>query len=392
MKIQKQHIIPSLFFLLVIIIIGLWIGMDINDVKIHTTDVKSLNSSGVTFIPVSSLSCHGYLYPVETGGDVYLGEGCLNVTAVVSSGQVISWYKNGRKSGDDIVDASRIIHDARNFYVNPDEFLGFEGPWYVGTTDKVAFVVRDVTLDMISGSSGQNATSQITSAVSVTEAGEVDAGVLAIINSANNIDFTRVWVVLDEPSGNIRDPAVPLSTGDRIADREQQRDFYQNYTKPVVDYIRGRGYIVDYIGQAQPAIEVLAPPSFVQELVQQPTVKRIVVPKTSRPVIREMLQQTADQTLDVGIYLTSPPGIAPEPDTPRTEQQVREWYARNRVLYRIHTQPVLNLLNRENITTDYVGPYPMTALYGNIPVHLLEEFNTRSDIELIELNLSMQPL
>jgi hypothetical protein len=49
--------------------------------------------------------------------------------------------------GNDTPDERRIVYDSENFFVNPDDFLGFEGTWYVGTTDKIAFVVRVPMLD-----------------------------------------------------------------------------------------------------------------------------------------------------------------------------------------------------------------------------------------------------
>ncbi len=93
----------------------------------------------VTTAPVKS--CDGFLPPVPAGGDVYIGESCLNVSAGVASGQVISWYKNG-PPGNTPPEVNRIVRDAQNFFVDPGEFLGYEGIWYVGTTDKVAFVIR----------------------------------------------------------------------------------------------------------------------------------------------------------------------------------------------------------------------------------------------------------
>lgn len=105
------------------------------------------NNPGVTVTPIQTLSCDSTRFSVPAGGDIFLGERCLNVSAGVSSGQVISWYKNGRDAGNSTPDAQRIIHDAGNFSVNPDDFLGFEGTWYVGTTDKVAFIVWMPVLD-----------------------------------------------------------------------------------------------------------------------------------------------------------------------------------------------------------------------------------------------------
>jgi tetratricopeptide (TPR) repeat protein len=96
--------------------------------------------------PDLAKSYDGYPPPVPAGGDVYLGESCLNVSAGVSSGQVVSWYKNGYP-GNTPPDASRIVRDSQNFFVDPEEFLGYEGKWYVRNTDTIAFVVKDPILD-----------------------------------------------------------------------------------------------------------------------------------------------------------------------------------------------------------------------------------------------------
>lgn len=102
---------------------------------------------GAIVTPVQTPSCHSNLPLVPAGGNVWLGERCLDLSSVVSSGQVISWYKNGRNVENTTPDISRIVYDSQNFSVNPDEFLGFEGNWYLGNTDKIAFVVRVPILD-----------------------------------------------------------------------------------------------------------------------------------------------------------------------------------------------------------------------------------------------------
>ena len=110
-------------------------------------DPRYGNNPRATVTPNPVKSCEGYLPPVRAGGDVYIGESCLNVSAGVASGQVISWYKNGRDVGSTNPDASRVVRDAQNFFVDRAEFLGYEGTWYIGTTDKIAFVVRVPILD-----------------------------------------------------------------------------------------------------------------------------------------------------------------------------------------------------------------------------------------------------
>jgi hypothetical protein len=387
MKITNQQIIPSLFLVIIIVIIGLWIGLGNNVQKIPVPDYGYPNTTVTTVLPVQTFSCHGNLYSIQSGGIVYLGEGCLNVTAAISSEQVISWYKNGRKTGNESPDARRIVHDARNFYVNPDEYQGFEGNWYVGTTDKVAFVVRDVTLDTKSVTSGKDANASTAATGSSGDEGMFDVSVLKIINSTNKIDYARVWVVLEDPPETQKISLPDLTFRQKPDYREQQRAHYLNLTKPVVDYVRDKGYIVDYIGQTTPSIEVLAPPPFMEDLAKQPTVRKIVVPKTSPQLIKEMLQKKSDETITADIFLSSPSGIVAEPESPRTEQQMREYYAKNRILFQIHTRSVLERLNSENISILYPGPYPMSWFHGDYPVHLLEEFNSRSDVVLIQLDI-----
>ena len=393
MKLSKQQIIPFLILVLAVIIIGLWAGLGNSVQKPSVTDSGYSNKTEVTVTPVQTPACHGYFYPVLAGGDVYLGEGCLNVSAGISSGQVISWYKNGRNSENDTPDESRIVRDARNFYVNPDEVLGFEGPWYAGTTDKVAFVVKDVTLDSRTldvnsadtGSPSQTANAQGIPPASFESSGKLDAGIAAIVNSTNQIDYIRVWVVLEEPSERSGVPGANNTMEVNPVSPRQQPGYYLNYTKPVVDYVRGRGFIVDYIGQASPSLEVLAPPGFMKELAERPDVRKIVSPRASHPLIKEMLQRKPDETIRVMVSLTKPPEVTRFLHTTwLTEEQIQEYYSKNRVFFKNHTRPILDLLEKENISIDYIGPYPTGGFRAEIPVHLIEEFNARPEVVYME--------
>ena len=206
MKITNQRIIPSLFFVLIIVIIGLWIGLGNGIHKTPVPNPGSQNTTVTTVLPVQTPSCPDYRYPIPAGGDVYLGERCLNVSAGVSSGQEISWYKNQWNTGNDTPDARRIVHDAQSFYVNLDEFLVFGGNWYVGTTDQVAFEVRNVTRDILPGSSTQNMNVKMIVMNTSGDYGKFDVGVWAIMNSSNKIDYARVWVVLEESPGIPKEP------------------------------------------------------------------------------------------------------------------------------------------------------------------------------------------
>jgi tetratricopeptide (TPR) repeat protein len=113
---------------------------------------RSVPGAEVTQAPAQA--CDRRLPPVPAGGDVYLGESCLDVRAGVSSGQVISWYEDGRAAGKISPGVTRVVTDAGNFFVDPHEFLGYEGNWYIGNTDTIAFVVRVPVLDSQKNSTG----------------------------------------------------------------------------------------------------------------------------------------------------------------------------------------------------------------------------------------------
>ena len=392
MKISNQHIIPSLFFILIILIIGLWIGLG-NNIRITPEpNYLSATDPGTPVTPIPIRSCQDKLHPVAAGGVVYFGETCLNVSDGVSSGQAISWYKNGRKSENDHSDAVRSVRDAHNFSITRENFMNYEGNWYVGTTDRVAFVVRDAIPDRSTGeknstnpgSSGQDTDTQISPPVVFNESGKFDAGVWAIMNSSNRIDSSRVWVVLEEQPGILREPGTNLTLGEKAVFREQQRAYYLNLTKPVVDYVRGEGYTVDYIGQTTPAIEVLAPPPFMEELAKQPTVRKVIVPKTTHPLIKEMLQRQPDETLKVMVGYTKPPGVIRMPSGSFTEEQLNEYYSANRPLFENHTRPIHDLLENENIRIEYADPYSAIGFRADVPVYLIEEFNARPEITYVD--------
>jgi hypothetical protein len=139
MKIAKQKIILIFFLILVIVVIGFWIGHGNSIQKTPESNPGYQSNPGIAVTPVQMLSgihtlaepgpgyqrnpespvtpvqtppCYGNQDPVPAGGDVYIGEGCLDVSAGVSSEQVISWYKPGRNCGNATPDARRIVHNA----------------------------------------------------------------------------------------------------------------------------------------------------------------------------------------------------------------------------------------------------------------------------------------
>jgi len=217
--------------------------------------------------------------------------------------------------------------------------------------------------------------------------GKIDTGLLEILKSTNQLDYVRAWVILGDPAETKKISLIDYTPAEKSIYREQQRSFYLNYTKHVVEYVRSKGFVVDYIGQTSPSIEVLAHPQFVEELAQRPDISKIYPSKTSPKVISEMQQRLPDETISVSISIVNPPGISPMPGGSFTEKQMDDYYSGNRDLYENQTKEILDLLDNEKVSLRYVGPYPTTSIWGNMPVHLIEEFNARSDIVSIEQEL-----
>ncbi len=335
-------------------------------------------------------SCEGIRTPIPAGGDVYLGENCLNISAGVSSGEAISWYRDGRNATNTTPDAIRVVRDARNFFADPNDFLGYEGNWYVGTTEKVAFVIRIVdlrlqprdnsTLPSNAGNQGTNAP------ISFASSGKIDPGLQGTINATKDLDYVTAWVVLDEPSGIPDVTLSDISPAERTAWRERQRVAYLNATKPLVDYVRTSGFVVDYIGRTSPAIEVLAFPHFMNELANRSDVRKMVIPKTNHQIINGMLLRKPDETIRVSISFTPPPGFSPWPHG-LSGTQLDDYYAQNRIPYENHSRYVLERLAAENVSITFTGPYPTTGIYGEVPVYLLEDFNGGSEVGMIQLDV-----
>jgi len=375
MKKTGIYIIVS-FFVILVIMTGVW---TVQNGSVRTTSVPNTtaqNTSADSILPDPACTCTEISGPIPAGGDVFLGESCLNVSTGISSGESVSWYNNSHTPGADNPDARRLVRDARCFFVNPDEYLGFEGKWYDGSTGTVAFVVRDPILDYRLETKTPD------------HAGIFDEEVIAMLNSTNRIDSVRTWVELEEAPGMQREHGLNLTPKERILFRERQRAGYLNYTKPIVDYVRTRGFVVDYIGQTTPAIEVFAPPPFLEELAQQPDVRKIGVPKTSHPLIKEMLQRQPDDTLDISVSFTKPPGVTHMPDDGSlTEARMTAYYSENRALFRNYTRPVLDPLKKMNASVRYLGPYPATGFWANVPVYLIEEFNSRPEVSGMDLEI-----
>ena len=77
-----------------------------------------------------ALPASAALNKISQGGDIFLGEKGLDVSAAVGSAQQIAWWQPGTNSATEQPADIETITDASTFYVSPDIFTGRTGIWY----------------------------------------------------------------------------------------------------------------------------------------------------------------------------------------------------------------------------------------------------------------------
>jgi len=85
---------------------------------------------------------------VPAGGDVFIGEQGLDVTAGVGSATSVSWYTGSQTPGVSAPSATINVPNPSSLYVAPTDFSGRTGNWYAGTSTTVAFVANDPSMDI----------------------------------------------------------------------------------------------------------------------------------------------------------------------------------------------------------------------------------------------------
>ena len=88
---------------------------------------------------------------IAAGGDVFIGEQNLDVSAAVASGTQIAWFASGTNPNTDAPNYQLNVGDATQFYVAPADFVGRTGNWYSawgGGSSTVAFTVVDPSMDI----------------------------------------------------------------------------------------------------------------------------------------------------------------------------------------------------------------------------------------------------
>jgi len=82
---------------------------------------------------------------VPQGGDVFIGEEGLDVSAAVDTATQIAWFASGNNPATSTPDYVLSVGTPTSFYVSPQTFVGKTGNWYrwTGTLGAVAFNVVD---------------------------------------------------------------------------------------------------------------------------------------------------------------------------------------------------------------------------------------------------------
>jgi len=88
---------------------------------------------------------------IPQGGDVFLGEEGLDVSLFLSTGDTIAWFSSSSdKALTDPADTI-IIDNAKSFFIDPSQFSGETGYWWIwsgSTAQQVAFIVKDPTIGL----------------------------------------------------------------------------------------------------------------------------------------------------------------------------------------------------------------------------------------------------
>lgn len=88
---------------------------------------------------------------IPQGGDVFLGEEGLDVSLFLKNGDTIAWFN---PTSDQILTqpaATITIDNAKKFFIDPSQFTGKTGYWWIWSGEKskqVAFIVKDPTMTL----------------------------------------------------------------------------------------------------------------------------------------------------------------------------------------------------------------------------------------------------
>jgi hypothetical protein len=88
---------------------------------------------------------------ISQGGDIFIGEQGLDISAAVGTATQIAWFAPGTNPANDAPNDIQSIATPTSFFVNPQIFVGETGTWYqwnAGARGAAAFIAKDPTLDV----------------------------------------------------------------------------------------------------------------------------------------------------------------------------------------------------------------------------------------------------
>lgn len=88
---------------------------------------------------------------ISVGGEVFLGEKDLDITAAIGSSTQIAWWQPGTNSQTEQPADIEQVTNAKAFYVSPDIFVGKTGNWYKwpkGNETELAFAIKEPALNL----------------------------------------------------------------------------------------------------------------------------------------------------------------------------------------------------------------------------------------------------
>ncbi len=102
------------------------------------------------FFLVIAAPVHAVVNIIDQGGDVFIGEQGLDISAAVGNSTQIAWFAPGKDPSADIPDSILNVGDSGNFYIAPVNFVGKPGTWYRwdGVNQGPAFIVVDPSIEI----------------------------------------------------------------------------------------------------------------------------------------------------------------------------------------------------------------------------------------------------
>ena len=88
---------------------------------------------------------------IPQGGDVFLGEEGLDVSLFLKDGDTIAWFSSTSDKALTEPAATTVIDNAHSFFIDPSQFTGKTGYWWIWSGDKakqVGFIVKDPAIGM----------------------------------------------------------------------------------------------------------------------------------------------------------------------------------------------------------------------------------------------------